>query len=234
MDSLEISKENIVKFIDHTNVKADATEQDIIKLCEEAKQYNFHSVCVTPFRVKTAKQALEGEAAEIICVIGFPFGFTTTEEKINEGKIAIQDGASEIDMVINIGAIKEGAWDVVEDEIRQVAQAISPVGLKVIMEIGFLSKEELAKACQIAEKAGAKFVKTSTGYGPRTPTIEDIKIMRENVSQTIGVKASGGIHTFDEAKEMIEAGATRIGTSSALQIIGVSGPEEKDKAGSKE
>lgn len=231
---MELTKENIVSYIDHTDVKADATEADIKKLCQEAKEYGFHSVCVTPYQVKTSKEELEGANVAIICVIGFPFGFTTTEEKIDEGKTAISDGATEIDMVINIGAVKEGDWTKVENEIRQIAQAISPVGLKVIMEIGFLTKEELIEACKHAKAAGAAFVKTSTGYGPRVPTPEDIKIMREAVGPEMGVKAAGGIHTFEDAKAMIEAGATRIGTSSALQIIGVENKTIPDKANSKE
>lgn len=230
----KITVDSICQYIDHTNVKPDAKEYDIKKLCLEAKQHRFHSVCVTPYRVSLCKKELEGSNIEIICVIGFPYGFVKTEEKIQEAKTAILDGATEIDMVINIGAVKDGSWKMVEDEIFDIAQAVRPAGLKVIMEIGFLTKEELIKACQIAKKAGAKFVKTSTGYGPRTPTPEDIKIMREAVGPEMGVKASGGIHTFEEAKAMIEVGATRIGTSSALQIIGVDKPQEKDKAGSTE
>ena len=231
---MELDKQSIRKYIDHTNVKADATETDIKKLCQEAKEYGFHSVCVTPYRVQTAKNELNGIDVAIICVIGFPFGFTTTEEKINEGKTAVASGATEIDMVINIGAVKEANWTFVEDEIRQIAQAINPVGLKVIMEIGFLTSDELAEACKRAKIAGAAFVKTSTGYGPRTPNIDDIEIMRSAVGPDMGVKASGGIHTLEDAKAMIEAGATRIGTSSALQIIGIQQANEQDKAGSKE
>lgn len=231
---MDITRESIVDFIDHTDVKADATGADIEKLCQEAKEYGFHSVCVTPYQVKNAKRELEGSSVAIICVIGFPFGFTTTEEKINEGEIAVADGATEVDMVINIGAVKEGDWDFVENEIHQITEAIAPTGLKVIMEIGFLTKEELIHTCKIAKKAGAAFVKTSTGYGPRTPTPEDIKIMRKAVGPDMGVKASGGIHTFEDAKAMIEAGATRIGTSSALQIIGIDKTENSDKAHSNE
>ena len=227
-----ITVENIHVFIDHTNVKPDATDDDIIRLCNEAKKYQFHSVCVTPYRVQLSKRELEGSNIEIICVIGFPYGFVKTEQKVQEAKQAILDGATEIDMVINIGAVKEGNWKMVEEEIFDIAQAIKPTGLKVIMEIGFLTKEELIKACQIAKKAGAKFVKTSTGYGPRTPTSEDIKIMREAVGPDMGVKAAGGIHTFKDAKKMIEAGATRIGTSSALQIIGVNKDQSKKELSS--
>jgi len=240
---MEISKTSICAFIDHTNVKAEATTDAIKKLCDEAKEFGFHSVCVTPYRVKDARKFLDkkkeqvpdpldfarGRQArddntnnpEIICVVGFPYGFTTTEEKVLEAKSAVSQGATEIDMVINIGAIKDGAWNYVKDDIVAVAKVIAPVGLKVIMEIGFLTKEELKKACHMAKEAGAAFVKTSTGYGPRTPTIQDIKIMREAVGDKMGVKASGGIHTFKQAKAMLEAGASRIGTSSGLEIIGV-------------
>jgi deoxyribose-phosphate aldolase len=245
---MEITKESICQYIDHTNVKADATENDINALCAEAVQYGFHSVCVTPYRVRVAKEEIlrqaqddpstsSGQAAakpEIICVIGFPFGFTTTEEKINEAKTAIADGATEIDMVQNIGAVKEGDFDFVQEEIRQIAQAIEPVGLKVIMEIGFLSADELRQACSAAKEAGAAYVKTSTGYGPRTPTVEDIKIIKEAVGDSCKIKASGGIETFEQAKAMLEAGADRIGTSHALQIIGVGAVEKKDLVGSNE
>lgn len=230
----DLSVEQIKSYLDHTNVKADATRVDIKKLCEQARSYGFHSVCITPYRVKDAKGFLSGAQTAIICVIGFPFGFTTCAEKINEAKIALADGATEIDMVINIGAVKESDFDFIEDEIRQIVEAIKPVGLKTIMEIGFLTKEELSEACKRAKSAGASFVKTSTGYGPRTPTVEDIKIMRVAVGPEIGIKASGGIHTLEQANQMIDAGATRIGTSSALQIIGVDKEKINDLAGSKE
>lgn len=231
---MDITKENINRFIDHTCVKADATVEDIRKLCQEAKEYGFHSVCVTAYRAAAAKEFLEGADIEVISVIGFPFGISKTEVKIAEAKLAVEDGATEIDMVVNIGAIKEQDFDFIEDEIRQIAEAIAPVGLKVIMEVGFLTEEELTEACKRAEKAGAAFVKSSTGYGPRPSTVEDIETMRAAVGDEVSVKASGGIHTFEEAKAMIEAGATRIGTSSALKIIGEETEEKKDKAGSNE
>lgn len=229
-----LTVEQIKSYLDHTNVKADATQEDIKKLCEEAKQHEFHSVCITPYRVKNAKESLTGSNIAIICVIGFPFGFTTTQEKINEAKIAISDGATEIDMVANIGAVKEADFNFVEEEISQIVQAIQPVKLKVIVEIGFLSKKELVETCKRAKSAGAAFVKTSTGYGPRTPTVEDIKIMRQAVGPNMGIKASGGIHTLEQASQMIEAGATRIGTSSALQIIGINKEKKEDLSGSNE
>jgi len=231
---MELDKESIKKFIDHTCVRADATQEDIKQLCLEAKEYGFHSVCVTPYRVEAAKAYLEESNTEIICVVGFPFGISLLQTKIDEAKLAVENGASEIDMVVNIGAIKEKNFDYIENEIRQIAKAIEPIGLKVIMEIGFLTEDELAEACRRAKSAGAAFVKSSTGFGPRPSRVEDIKLMSQAVGDNVGVKASGGIHTFDEAKAMIEAGATRIGTSSALEIIGVESKKIKDKAGSNE
>lgn len=223
----EITKDNIVKFIDSTCVKPEATKEDIKSLCEDAIKYGFHSVCVTPYRVKQATDLLkDNDKIAIICVIGFPNGTQTTEEKINEAKTAVLDGATEIDMVVNIGAIKDGNWDFVRGEISQIVQAISPINLKVILEIGYLTKEELIKACQVTKEAGAAFVKTSTGFGPRVPTVNDIKIMRQAVGEDFGVKASGGIKDFDSAKSMIEAGANRLGTSHALEIIGIKSEEE--------
>jgi len=233
---MELTEKSICSYIDHTDVRPDATAQDIGKLCAEAKKYGFHSVCVSAYRVDAAKAYLEdAQNIEIISVIGFPFGVSKTEIKVAEAKAAVDDGATEIDMVVNIGAIKEDNWDFVEDEIRQIATAIKPVGLKVIMEVGFLKENELAEACRRAKAAGAAFVKTSTGYGPRPAKVEDIRIMRDAVGEDMGVKAAGGIHSFEEAKAMIEAGATRIGTSSALQIIGEKDENATiDKAGSTE
>lgn len=226
---MKITRANICAFIDHTNVKPNATEEAIKELVTQAKENNFKSVCVTPYRTRLSRELLgKNSPVGLITVIGFPYGFTTTVEKINEAKIAIVDGATEVDMVVNIGAVKDGSWDYIKEEISQIAESIKPVGLKVILEIGFLTREELIKGCEIAEVAGAAFVKTSTGFGPRTPTVEDIKIMRQTVGENFGVKASGGIHTFEQAKAMIEAGATRIGTSSAMQIIGKTKTEEKN------
>lgn len=227
MTNEKLTAETIAKYIDHTNVKPDATAKDIKKLCAEAVKYGFHSVCITPTRVKDARTALgKNSNVEIIVVIGFPFGVQKTEEKILEAKLAKADGATEFDMIINIGKVKEGNWGYVKKEISEIAKIIKPYSLKVIMEIGFLTKEELIKACRIAVLAGAKFVKTSTGYGPRLPNPSDIKLMRKAVGPKYGVKASGGIHDFDTAIKMIDAGANRIGTSSGLQIIGVVKPKQ--------
>ncbi len=231
---MKISKESIASFIDHTNVKPDATEKDIIKLCAEAKKYQFRSVCVTSSRVKLARK-LMGKKANVISVIGFPFGSALLESKVFEAQKAVNHGANEIDIVINIGAVKEHNWRYVKSEISKIAKAIKPVGLKVIMEIGFLTEKELKKACQVAEAAGAKYVKTSTGYGPRKPDVKDIKIMRKAVSPKIKIKASGGIHNFKQAVLMLQSGADVIGTSSGLEILGIKNKQKKkDISGSHE
>jgi len=231
---LSLTKETIRGSIDHTCVKPDATEKDIIKLCNEAKEYSFRSVCVTSSRVKLARKQM-GKNGVVISVIGFPFGAASTESKVFEAEKAVKDGASEIDMVINIGAVKEKDWDYLKKEISKISKAIKPVGLKVIMEIGFLTDTELRKACKVAKEAGAAYVKTSTGYGPRKPNTDDIKLMRRAVGKDIRVKASGGIHNFKTAKAMIEAGADVIGTSSGLNIVGIRNiKKEKDISGSQE
>lgn len=221
MDISKLSPKDIAKFIDHTCVKIDATHEDIQKTCEEAKKYGFHSVCVTPYRVKDAKKYLINSSIKIIAVIGFPFGFTTSSAKVVEATEAVSNGATEIDMVVNINAIKDGDWDYVLDDIRSVVESIPEVGIKVIMETGLLTQDELFKACKIAEKAGARFVKTATGFGPRGAELHDISIMRDAISDRLEIKASGGIHDFETAVVMLEAGADRIGSSSGLEIIGV-------------
>ncbi len=217
----------LAKFIDHTNVKPTARERDIKKLCEEAKKYGFHSVCVTPSRVKLAKKFLKGSKIKVITVIGFPFGFTTPATKAFETKEAVKNGADEIDMVVNIGAVKDHDWDLVLKDIKEVVKAAKPKEVKVILEVGFLTKAEIIKTCKLAKQAGAKFVKTATGYGPRGAKITDIKLMRKAVGKEMGVKASGGIRDFKKALSMIQAGATRIGSSNGVSII--KGKKGKEK-----
>lgn len=232
MDISKITPKKIARYIDHTNVKIDADDSSIKKVCNEAIKYGFHSVCVTPSRVATAKKFLGKHAKKIaiIAVIGFPFGFTTTKTKATEAREAVLNGATEIDMVININALKDANWEYVEKDIFEVVKASNPQGVKVIMETGFLTEDELFKASQIAEKAGAKFVKTATGYGVRGAELHDISIMRRAIGNRIGIKASGGIHDYETAIAMIKAGADRIGTSSGLEIIGVKGKTyKKDK-----
>jgi len=230
MNVSEITPKKMASFIDHTCVKVDATFDDIKTTCVEAMKYNFHSVCVTPTRVCDAKKILDKHIKEIalIAVIGFPFGFTTSNAKAIEAREAVDNGATEIDMVVNINAIKDKNWKLVESDISSVVEAVNGINVKVIMETGFLTEDELFDACQIAERAGAKFVKTATGFGPRGAELHDIAIMKEAIRTKLKIKASGGIHDYETALAMIKAGASRIGSSSGLEIIGV-----KDKHYSK-
>ncbi len=214
-------REELAKYIDHTNLKAQATREDIKKLCEEAKKFGFYAVCVNPYRVKDAKEFLKGSSVKIASVVGFPLGATFTEVKVQESVMAIRNGASEIDMVINIGALKDGNYDEVERDIKEVVDAAHSMNaiVKVIIETCYLTEDEKIKACEIAKRAGADFVKTSTGFGTAGAKVEDVRLMREVVGSNMGVKAAGGIHTAKEAEDMIKAGATRIGASRSVQII---------------
>ncbi len=213
----------IAKFIDHTNLKPYATKEDITRLCDEAMEYGFYAVCVNPYRVKLAKSYLEEKKAnvKVASVIGFPLGATPTEVKVFEAKKALEDGADELDMVINIGALKDGNYDYVKRDIEEVVKVAHEKGakVKVIIEICYLTEEEKIKACELAKEAGAHFVKTSTGFGTGGATVEDVKLMRKVVGPEMGVKAAGGIRTYEQAVAMINAGATRIGTSSGVKIV---------------
>lgn len=213
--------QNIASMIDHTLLKANATKGEITKLAEEAKQYSFASVCVNPFWVKTAAELLADTPDVKVCtVIGFPLGATTTETKAFETKNAIENGATEVDMVINIGALKDKQDDIVEQDIRAVVEAAKGKALtKVIIETCLLSDEEKVRACELAVKAGADYVKTSTGFSTGGATVADIQLMRKTVGPEIGVKASGGVRSREDALAMIEAGATRIGASSGIAIV---------------
>ncbi|WP_160725858.1 deoxyribose-phosphate aldolase [Bacillus sp. USDA818B3_A] len=212
--------ESIVKIIDHTLLKADATREEIIKIIDEAKQYLFASVCVNPTWIKTAAELLADTPEVKVCtVIGFPLGATTSETKAFETKNAIENGADEVDMVINIAALKDQNNELVEKDIRAVVEAAEGKALvKVIIETSLLTNEEKARACELAVKAGADFVKTSTGFSTGGATPEDIRLMRQTVGPNIGVKASGGVRSREDALAMIEAGATRIGASSGVSI----------------
>ena len=216
-----MSSNTLASYIDHTNLKAFATREDIKKLCDEAKEHGFYAVCVNPYRVKDAAEFLKGSDVKVASVVGFPLGATFTETKVQETIMAIKNGASEIDMVINIGALKDGDYELVEKDIREVVNAAHSMGaiVKVIIETCYLSDEEKRKACELARKAGADFVKTSTGFGSSGAKVEDVRLMREVVGEEMGVKAAGGIHTAEEAIAMIEAGATRIGASRSVDII---------------
>jgi deoxyribose-phosphate aldolase len=211
---------NIANMIDHTLLKPEATEEQIVQLCAEAKQYGFASVCVNPSWVKTAARELSGTDVRVCTVIGFPLGATTPETKAFETKNAIENGAREVDMVINIGALKSGADDWVERDIRAVVEAAAGKALvKVIIETALLTDDEKVRACQLAVKAGADYVKTSTGFSGGGATVEDVALMRKTVGDNVGVKASGGVRDRKTAVAMIEAGATRIGTSSGVAIV---------------
>jgi deoxyribose-phosphate aldolase len=211
---------NIARMIDHTLLKADATKDQIEKLCSEAREYQFASVCVNPVWVKEAAQALKGSTVEVCTVIGFPLGATTTETKAFEAKNAIENGATEVDMVINIGALKNNDLMTVEEDIRAVVQAAKGKAItKVIIETCLLTENQKVSACQLAVKAGAEFVKTSTGFSTGGAKVEDVALMRSTVGPEIGVKASGGIRSLTDMEKMIEAGATRVGASAGVQIM---------------
>ncbi len=207
------------KYIDHTQLKADATKSDIIKLCEEAKQYDFMTVCVNPCWIPVAKEILNDTDVKVCVVIGFPLGAMTTESKVFEAKDAIEKGADEIDMVINIAKLKDGDYEYVKNEIYQIKQAIGSHLLKVIIECCLLTDEEKVLACKASVEAGADYVKTSTGFSTSGATVEDVKLMKETVGDYAKVKAAGGIRTKEEFEAMIEAGAERIGTSRGCSLI---------------
>lgn len=210
----------INRLIDHTILKADSQEKAVQQIIEEAKQYNFCSVCVNPTWVKKAAQELTDSEVKVCTVIGFPLGANTSAVKAFEAKNALENGADEVDMVINIGALKDGKHSLVEEDIAAVVTAVKGQALvKVIIETALLTKDEIVTACQLAKAAGADFVKTSTGFSTGGATVEDVKLMRATVGADMGVKASGGIHNEAEALAMIEAGATRIGTSAGVAIM---------------
>jgi deoxyribose-phosphate aldolase len=214
-------EQNIASIIDHTLLKADATKDEIMTLCNEAKEYQFASVCVNPTWVSTCAKVLDGSDVRVCTVIGFPLGATTSAVKAFETKKAIEDGAAEIDMVLNIGALKGGHNDLVETDISEVVEAAKEKAIvKVIIETSLLSEEEKVRACVISKNAGAQFVKTSTGFSTGGATIEDVDLMRRTVGPEMGVKASGGIRDFETTVEMVTAGATRIGASSGIAIVG--------------
>ncbi|CBZ03440.1 deoxyribose-phosphate aldolase [Clostridium botulinum] len=207
------------KYIDHTLLKPQATEKDILKLIEEAKTYDFASVCVNPSWVKLAYENLKDTDVKVCTVVGFPLGATSTASKVYETKVAIEDGADEIDMVISVGQLKSGNDEYVKEEIKKIVEASKNKLVKVIIETCLLTEEEKVKACTLSKEAGADYVKTSTGFSTGGAKPEDIKLMRETVGKNMGVKASGGIHTREEMEVMIENGATRIGASCGVELV---------------
>lgn len=210
---------SVNSYIDHTLLKADANEEQIHALIDEAKEYQFVSVCVNPTWVKTAANALKDSPVKVCTVIGFPLGASTTTVKAFEAKDAIANGADEIDMVINIGALRSRNYKLVEDDIKAVVESNGTKLVKVIIETCLLTDDEKVKACQLAKSAGADFVKTSTGFSTGGATIEDIALMRKTVGPDMGVKASGGARTLKAAQAFIKVGANRIGTSSGVAIM---------------
>ncbi len=210
---------NINKYIDHTILKADSTQEMVDRIVEEAKAYDFASVCVNPTWVSYVAKALEGTTIATCTVVGFPLGASTTATKAFETRDAIANGAQEIDMVINIGALKSGDLDLVEQDIHAVVEASQGRLVKVIIEACLLTDDEKVTACQLAVKAGADFVKTSTGFSTSGATLADVALMRQTVGDQIGVKAAGGTRTYEDAQAFIKAGANRIGTSSGVAIM---------------
>jgi deoxyribose-phosphate aldolase len=218
--SMSMTTANIAAMIDHTLLKADATKEQIEILCQEAKEHQFFSVCINPTWISTAKGLLNGSSVKVCTVIGFPLGANTPETKAFETKNAIENGADEVDMVINIGALKDKNDELVLRDIQTVVEAAKGKALtKVIIETSLLTREEKVRACELSVKAGADYVKTSTGFSTGGATVEDIRLMRETVGPDIGVKASGGVRNTEDTQKMIDAGATRIGASAGVSIL---------------
>jgi deoxyribose-phosphate aldolase len=207
------------KYIDHTLLAMNATEDQIRKLCDEAKEYHFYSVCVNSGYVPLAASLLNGSDVKVCSVVGFPLGAMLTCAKVYETEMAIKAGAQEIDMVINVGWLKSNDWDAVKNDIEAVFKACGQVPLKVILETCLLTKEEIVKVCTICKEIGVAFVKTSTGFSVAGATVEDVKLMRKTVGDKMGVKASGGIRNRETAEAMIQAGATRLGASAGIAIV---------------
>jgi deoxyribose-phosphate aldolase len=212
---------NLAKLIDHTILKPEATRGDILRVCAEARRYGFASVCVNPYWAPLAARELAGSPVKVCTVVGFPLGATSTDSKVAETAAALRDGAREIDMVINVGALRSGETDAVKADIARVVEASHAAGaiVKVILENALLDDGQKAAACLLAADAGADFVKTSTGFGPGGATAHDVALMRRTVGPSMGVKAAGGIRTYEDLKTMVEAGATRIGASAGVKIM---------------
>ncbi|WP_163526400.1 deoxyribose-phosphate aldolase [Halobacillus ihumii] len=212
--------QNLAKMIDHTQLKPDTSKDKITEICHEAKEYDFMSVCVNPYWVEYSSQLLQGTDVRVCTVIGFPLGATTTETKVFETRQAIKNGATEVDMVINVGELKSGNTEAVQADIEAVVnEAKGKALVKVIIETSLLSDEEKVTASQLTKDGGADFVKTSTGFSGGGATVEDVSLMRKTVGPDLGVKASGGVRDYEGARAVIEAGATRIGASAGIAII---------------
>ena len=218
---------NLAPYIDHSLLNPTTTLADIEKLCEEAKEYQFATVCVPPLYVNKTKELLEGTEVKVATVIGFPFGYSAIEAKVAEIVLSIVDGADELDMVANISAIKNGDWTFIANEINTVMSIVSSKGkiLKVIIESGVLTDDEIIKCCDIYGAAGVDFINTSTGYAEKSATLHAVRLIRTHLSDAVKIKASGGIKSYSFAKEMINAGANMLGTSSSVKIL-----EEREEA----
>lgn len=215
-----ISKKEIAKYIDHTILKPDATEEDVLRICSEAKQYGFASVCVNSANIALVASELEGTDVAPCCVVGFPLGASILGAKAYEAKLAVEAGAKEIDMVMNIGAAKDKEWELVKKDVKDVVLTVGPyVVVKLILETCLLNEAEISLASAIGQTAGVDFIKTSTGFSSGGATEKDIRFIREVVGPDMGIKASGGIRTYEDAVKMIEAGATRIGASQSVEIV---------------
>ena len=210
---------NYAKYIDHTLLKPESTRAQIDKIIEEAREFNFKSVCLNPTHVKYAAEKLKDTEVLVCTVIGFPLGASTTETKMFEVEDAVKNGASELDMVINVGALKDGRYEDVQKDIESVVGAANGKTVKVIIETCLLTDEEIVKASELSKAAGANFVKTSTGFSGGGATPEDVKLMKDTVGDDLEVKASGGVRNLEDFNKMLEAGATRIGASAGVQII---------------
>ena len=213
-----MKKETIFKYVDHTQLKAFATWEDISKLCQEAMEYETASVCVPPCYIKRISETY-GEKINICTVVGFPLGYSTTESKVEEVKKALEDGAKEIDMVINISDVKNGDYEKVKEEIKAMRKATGEKILKVIIETCYLTKEEKIAMCHAVTEAKADYIKTSTGFGTGGATLEDVILMKEHIGENVKIKAAGGIRTKEDMERFIEAGCSRLGTSSAVDIL---------------
>jgi len=218
---MHIKKKQLAKMIDHTLLKPYATQEDIVRLCDEAKKYDFAAVCIHPTYVNLASELLRGSGVKVDTVIGFPLGANTLRAKAYEAEVAISEGAEELDMVINIGALKSGDFHLVRKDIVAVVKAAKKgnATLKVIIEACYLTDEEKVRVCQIILESGCDFVKTSTGFGDYGAKVEDVKLLRKIVGNQMGVKAAGGIKTYADALKMINAGASRLGASSGIRIL---------------
>jgi deoxyribose-phosphate aldolase len=213
--------QDVAQYIDHTLLKPDASQAQIAQLCAEARQHKFATVCINPTNVRLCSQLLHGSGVGVCVVVGFPLGATPAKVKSYEAQQAINDGATEVDMVINIGALKSKEYDMVREDIAGVARTCHSSGAhcKVIIEAALLTDDEKIKACQLAKAAGADYVKTSTGFGPGGATLHDVALMRQTVGPEMGVKAAGGIKTYQDTVAMLQAGATRIGASASVKIV---------------